>query len=55
MEANARDFFAIKEFPGVVAVVDGTHIGLTPPLEDEGSFINQMGSYSLNAQVCKLW
>ena len=51
MMANAEKFFNVRGFPGVVAVVDGTHIGVKPPSDDAVPYKNRKGDYTLNVQV----
>ncbi|KAI4472180.1 hypothetical protein MML48_1g09248 [Holotrichia oblita] len=38
-------------FPGVVGVVDGTHLAVLKPAVDEQNFINRKGFRSLNWQI----
>ena len=44
----ASKFFELGGFPSVCGVLDGTHVKVSPPLEDEQSFVNRHHSYSLN-------
>lgn len=44
-------FFRQKNgFPGIIGVIDGTHIKIDKPEEDPESYINRKGYYSI--QVC---
>ena len=52
--ANAEKFFALGDFPGVVAAVDGMHVVVRPPAEDARAFKNRKANYSLNVQVKSL-
>ncbi|XP_072169737.1 putative nuclease HARBI1 [Diadema setosum] len=52
-------FFEITEFPGVVGVIDGTHVKIIAPTEHEDQFVNRKRYHSINVQVvmdaeCKL-
>lgn len=38
-------------FPGVVGAIDGTHIAILKPREDEHNFINRKGYHSMNVQL----
>ena len=47
-----RQFFDIKEFPGVIGAIDGSHIRIANPGgEDSARFVNRKGFYSVNTQV----
>ncbi|XP_036322465.1 putative nuclease HARBI1 [Rhagoletis pomonella] len=37
--------------PGVIGCIDGTHIGLQKPTQNEHMFFNKKGSHSLNAMI----
>lgn len=52
-ELNAKKaaFMNRFNFPGVVGVVDGTHIAILKPNEEEHNFINRKGFHSLNVQI----
>lgn len=53
METKAQ-FEALFNFPGILGVVDGTHIALTAlPVEIENAYVNRKGFHSINTQfVC---
>lgn len=38
-------------FPGIIGVVDGTHISILKPNVEEYNFINRKGFHSINAQI----
>ena len=42
-------------FPGVVGVIDGTHISIRAPTEDPDAYINRKKFYSLQLQVLKIF
>ena len=44
-------FFNIRGFPGVIGCVDGTHIWIIGPHENEKDYVNRKGYYSINVQV----
>lgn len=45
------DFMAIAGLPGVVGAIDGTHIRIIAPSEDENEFVNRKKVHSINTQV----
>ena len=38
-------------FPRVLAAIDGTHIHIKAPTDDEAAFVNRKQRHSLNVQV----
>jgi hypothetical protein len=44
----AKDFFELSGFPLVAGCLDGTHITITPPTNDENSYVNRHHTHSLN-------
>ena len=50
-EANKADFLSIANFPGVIGVINGTHIRIVAPKEQEDVFVNRKGYHSINVQV----
>lgn len=46
-----NEFMVHWGFPGVVGVIDGTHIAILKPTDDEQNFINRKGYHSINCQV----
>ena len=50
-ETNKADFLNIANFPGVIGVIDGTHIRIVAPKEQEEVFVNRKGYHSINVQV----
>lgn len=47
-EKIAGDFFKIAKIPCVAGVIDGTHIPVHPPANDEVSYINRKQGHSIN-------
>ncbi|CAC5398924.1 HARBI1 [Mytilus coruscus] len=46
-------FYSIDDFPNIVGAIDGTHIRITSPLEDEHLYVNRKNYHSINVQgVC---
>ncbi|KAL3973725.1 hypothetical protein ACER0C_022351 [Sarotherodon galilaeus] len=41
----------IAGFPGVVGVIDGTHVRIIAPSEDEAVFVNRRNFHSINVQI----
>ncbi|XP_051159320.1 putative nuclease HARBI1 [Leptopilina boulardi] len=49
----ARDFEAIAGFPGVIGLIDGSHVRINAPHEFPDSYINRYGFHSINVQgIC---
>lgn len=46
-------FFLKTGFPGVLGCIDGTHVNLLTPSEDEHLFLDRKGNHSLNVQLVK--
>ncbi|KAL1488209.1 hypothetical protein ABEB36_015166 [Hypothenemus hampei] len=44
-------FFSNKNFPGVIGVIDGTHIRIDKPADDPDSYLNRKHFYSIQAQI----
>lgn len=44
-------FFNMRRFPGVIGCVDGTHIWIERPHENEVDYVNRKGYSSINVQV----
>lgn len=38
-------------FPGVVGVIDGTHVSICVPIEEPDAYINRKKFYSIQVQV----
>ena len=48
-----RDFYDIAQMPSVCGCLDGTHVAVLPPKEDEASCVNRHHFHSLNVMaVC---
>ena len=49
----AAEFYKVARMPSVCGLIDGTHVLITPPTDDEDSFINRHQEHSLNVlAVC---
>ena len=52
-ETISTEFEVKSGFPGVIGCIDGTHIRVKPPAQDQDSFINRKGYPSVNVMaVC---
>ncbi|XP_045125367.1 putative nuclease HARBI1 [Portunus trituberculatus] len=49
--AMKADFINIADFPEVIGVIDGTHVRLMVPREEEGIYVNSRGYHSINVQM----
>ena len=48
-----KEFYIRGGFPGVVGCVDGTHVRLQAPTQNENNYVNRKGFHSINVQaVC---
>ena len=53
LEATKSSFYDVARFPGVLGLVDGTHIPIIAPPEDEYAYINRKNFHSINVQgIC---
>ncbi len=50
-QAEARKFQDVAGIPGIIGVIDGTHIRCTPPSTDEDAYINRHHHPSINVTV----
>lgn len=48
---NQERFFQIAGFPGIVGAIDGTHVQIIAPKDNENEFVNRHHYHSLNVQV----
>ncbi|CAC5387659.1 unnamed protein product [Mytilus coruscus] len=52
-DRNKQGFFRGGLFPGVIGCIDGTHVKIQAPSEDEPAYVNRKGWHSINVQgVC---
>lgn len=45
------EFFKLAGFPGVIGCIDGTHIRIQAPSQNEPAFVNRKGFHSINVQA----
>ncbi|XP_071110025.1 putative nuclease HARBI1 [Haliotis cracherodii] len=48
---NQAAFYNIAHFPGVVGVIDGSHVQIIAPSVDEPSYVNRKQYHSINTQL----
>ena len=48
---NQESFHEMAHFPGVVGLIDGTHIRIQAPSEHEDEYVNRKNFHSINVQV----
>ena len=51
IEKKQREFMRVAGFPGIVGVIDGTHIRIVAPRVDEAEYVNRKRYHSINVQV----
>ena len=51
MIASAQSFNQLADFPGVLGCIDGTHIRVLAPPDEEWAYVNRKGQHSINVQV----
>uniref|UniRef100_A0AAZ1XA43 Putative nuclease HARBI1 n=1 Tax=Oreochromis aureus TaxID=47969 RepID=A0AAZ1XA43_OREAU len=51
LHTHKRAFMDIAGFPGIVGVIDGTHVRIIAPSEDEAVFVNRRNFHSINVQI----
>ncbi|XP_064619460.1 putative nuclease HARBI1 [Lineus longissimus] len=44
-------FYQMRHFPGVIGCVDGTHVWIISPHQNEVDYVNRKGYHSINVQV----
>jgi hypothetical protein len=40
------NFYSVANFPGVIGLIDGTHIRIQAPSDHEGQYVNRKGYHS---------
>ena len=50
-DANKAKFFGMNGFPNVIGCVDGTHVRIQAPVDQEHEFVNRKNYHSINVQV----
>lgn len=53
LEIKTR-FMREKNFPGIIGVVDATHIEIIRPVDEEHAFLNRKGFHSKNIQIVNI-
>ncbi|XP_053373460.1 putative nuclease HARBI1 [Mercenaria mercenaria] len=51
IKRTKEEFYGIANFPNILGVIDGTHVQIKAPRNEEPSFVNRMGYHSINTQV----
>ncbi|XP_071487649.1 putative nuclease HARBI1 [Diadema antillarum] len=51
LNQNKDRFYRKAGFPGVVGLIDGTHIKIQAPHENEDQFVNRKNYHSINVQI----
>jgi len=50
-DIQKAEFFKMARFPNVIGCVDGTHIRIIAPSENEYEYVNRKNQHSINVQV----
>lgn len=53
MNEVIQDFYEIAGMPCTIGAVDGTHILIKAPQDEEWNYVNRKGQHSINVQVNK--
>lgn len=48
---NADTFYRMANFPGIIGLIDGTHVRIQAPPENEEQFVNRKRYHSINVQI----
>ncbi|WAR11588.1 HARB1-like protein, partial [Mya arenaria] len=51
IESVKRKFYSVAGSPNVVGAVDGTHVKIQAPPDNEADYVNRKGYHSLNEQM----
>ncbi len=51
LQAQKTAFMHIAGFPGVVGVIDGTHVRIIAPSEDEDAYVNRKRYHSIKFKL----
>ena len=51
IQENQQKFFTDSRIPNVVGLVDGTHIQIIRPSENEEAYVNRLNYHSVNVQI----
>lgn len=52
---SKQHFYGKYGFPGIIGCVDGTHVAIIRPTDNEHHFFNRKGWHSINAMVVSLF
>ncbi|CAC5398858.1 HARBI1 [Mytilus coruscus] len=55
VDETRGDFYRLSGFPNVLGAIDGTHVRIQAPSEDEPSFVNRKGVHSIGKTICYLF
>ena len=50
-QLTKEQFYSLGRFPEVIGAINGTHIPIIAPSEDEHLFVNRKGFHFINVQV----
>lgn len=53
--ATTRYFYEKYKIPGVVGCIDGTHVFILKPKEDEHMYFNRKGAHSINVMIVSIY
>ena len=52
---SKQQFYSLARFPGIIGAIDGSHVPIIAPKEDEHLFVNRKNFHSINVQVCAFY
>jgi len=50
-DATKAAFYHMAGFPNVIGCIDGTHVRILAPIDNEHEFVNRKNYHSINVQV----
>lgn len=55
LKTSKKFFYEKHGIPGIVGCIDGTHISIKRPTNEEYIYFNRKGYYSINAMIVSIW
>lgn len=51
VERKKAEFLPIAQFPGIIGVIDCTHVRIVAPKQEEAAYVNRKRYHSINVRV----